>query len=92
MLVRLFATALLFTSLVATATSAELSDAEIRAILIKQSQASYSGNCPCPYNVDRVGRSCGARSAYTKPGGAEPLCYPHDVTPEMIAQYKRANF
>jgi hypothetical protein len=46
---------------------------------IRQSIATYSGSCPCPYNVDRAGRRCGARSAHSKPGGAAPLCYAADV-------------
>ncbi len=46
---------------------------------IRQSIAAYSGSCPCPYSVDRAGRRCGARSAYSKPGGAAPLCYASDV-------------
>ena len=31
------------------------SDAEIKQEIIKQSIASYRGNCLCPYNVDRAG-------------------------------------
>jgi hypothetical protein len=46
---------------------------------IRQSIAAYSGSCPCPYSVDRAGRRCGGRSAYSRPGGAAPLCYPADV-------------
>ena len=65
-----------------------LPDLEIVRILIRMSLASYPGNCPCPYNSDRAGRSCGARSAYSKPGGRSPLCYEHDSTPEMIQQFR----
>lgn len=68
--------------------SADLSDSEIRQILINRSIAAYPGNCPCPYNVDRAGRRCGARSAYSKPGARAPLCYPADVTDEMIRRYR----
>lgn len=67
----------------------ELTDQKIAQILIEQSLNAYSGNCPCPYNTDRAGRSCGRRSAYSKPGGYSPLCYPADITPEMILQYRR---
>ena len=70
---------------------AELSDQQITQAIIRQSIAEYPGNCPCPYSVDRAGRSCGKRSAYSKPGGYSPLCYPHDVTPEMIQSYKSSN-
>ncbi|HEX8365272.1 MAG TPA: hypothetical protein VF603_08320 [Allosphingosinicella sp.] len=59
-------------------------DAQIRQRLIRQSIAAYPGSCPCPYSVDRAGRRCGARSAYSRPGGYAPLCYPSDITPAMI--------
>lgn len=36
-----------------------ISDAQIKQILIKQSIANYSGNCPCPYNTARNGSRCG---------------------------------
>lgn len=42
---------------------------EIKQAIIQQSLASYPGNCPCPYNTDRAGRSCGKRSAYSRAGG-----------------------
>lgn len=55
--------------------------------LIADSISSYPGNCPCPYNTDRAGRSCGKRSAWSKGGGYSPLCYPGDVTAAMIEKY-----
>lgn len=55
--------------------------------IIQRSLAGYSGNCPCPYNRMRNGRSCGGNSAYSKPGGASPLCYPSDVSQAMIDRY-----
>jgi hypothetical protein len=48
---------------------ASKTDTEIKQEIIKQSIASYRGSCPCPYNVDRAGRMCGRRSAYSRPGG-----------------------
>ena len=62
------------------------SDAQIRQRLIRQSIASYPGNCPCPYNTARAGRRCGARSAYNRPGGYAPLCFASDVTPAMVRE------
>jgi hypothetical protein len=59
-------------------------DAQIRQRLIRESIASYPGPCACPYNVDRAGRRCGGRSAYSRPGGHAPLCYPSDVTPAQV--------
>ena len=66
-----------------------LADAEITRILIRQSIASYSGSCPCPYSTDRAGRSCGRRSAHSRPGGASPLCYPSDVNDAAVEAYRR---
>ena len=66
----------------------QLTDAEIRRILINRSLASYSGSCACPYSTDRAGRRCGRRSAYSKPGGASPLCYPRDVSDLAIEAYR----
>lgn len=65
-----------------------LSRAAIIKAIIADSRAGYYGSCPCPYNRDRAGRKCGRRSAWSKPGGASPICYPADVTPEMIANYR----
>lgn len=66
-----------------------LSDAAIRKILIQKSIAAYGGSCPCPYNLDRAGRRCGRRSAYSRPGGASPLCYDHDISDQMIRNYRK---
>jgi len=61
----------------------------VKQQIINESIASYRGNCPCPYNTDRIGRRCGARSAYSRPGGASPICYVEDVTPQMVDEYRR---
>ena len=68
---------------------AEKTDAEIMQEIIKESISSYRGSCPCPYNVDRAGRRCGARSAYSRPGGASPVCYDKDVTQKMVEDYSK---
>ena len=77
-------------SLVAAADDRGLSDDEIRQILIQRSITSYSGNCPCPYNRASNGSRCGKRSAYSRPGGASPLCYPGDVTDAMVERYRQS--
>lgn len=66
----------------------QLSDKEVRRLLIQQSIRRYPGSCPCPYNYDRGGRRCGGRSAYSRPGGRSPLCYEGDVTQEMVDRYR----
>lgn len=68
-----------------------LSDAQIKKILIQESIDAYPGNCPCPYNSARNGSSCGGRSAWSRAGGDAPLCYPKDVTSEMVRAYREAH-
>ncbi len=50
--------------------------------MINESIANYPGKCPCPYSIMSNGKKCGKRSAYSKPGGYEPLCYISDITDE----------
>ena len=64
------------------------SDDAIRQSIIRESIAAYPGSCPCPYNTDRGGRRCGARSAYSKPGGHAPKCYPEDVSAAEVKAYR----
>lgn len=65
-----------------------LSDAQIRQEIVNRSISRYSGSCPCPFNTDRAGRRCGQRSAYSRPGGAAPICYTRDVTQQMIDRFR----
>jgi hypothetical protein len=59
----------------------------VKQAMIKENLASYPGNCPCPYFSDRAGRSCGRRSAYSRPGGYAPLCYLTDITDDQAQAY-----
>ena len=68
--------------------SANPSDAQIRQKIIQSSINDYPGNCPCPYNTDRAGRSCGRRSAYSRAGGYSPKCFPEDVTAAEVRAYR----
>lgn len=67
------------------------SDAQVRQAIIRQSIASYSGNCPCPYNRASNGSRCGGRSAYSRGGGAAPMCYASDVSDAQVTAYRRRN-
>jgi len=69
-------------------TVADATDDEVRQLMIAQSISSYPGNCPCPYFVDRAGHSCGARSAYSRPGGYSPLCYKTDISAADVARFR----
>lgn len=67
-------------------------DEQIRQAIIQQSIGAYNATghpCACPYQTDRAGHSCGRRSAYSRPGGAAPLCYPQDVTDGMVANWRQ---
>jgi hypothetical protein len=69
-----------------------LTPAAIAAIIVQASRDQYyrTGHpCACPEDFTRNGQRCGGRSAYSRPGGAAPLCYPTDVTPAMIEAYRR---
>lgn len=68
-----------------------LSDEEVKERLIEQSKGAYSGNCPCPDSVNRAGNRCGNTSAWSKKGGASVLCYPTDVTDEMVKRWREKN-
>lgn len=63
-------------------------DATIIQRIIAESLARYPSSCACPYNTDRGGRRCGKRSAYSKPGGYAPICYPQEVTKAMIDAFR----
>ena len=67
-------------------------DDQIRQQIVHQSVAEYHGTghpCACPYDLERNGRMCGRVSAYSRPGGAAPLCYPQDVSDGMVADWRR---
>lgn len=63
-------------------------DSVIIQRIIEASVASYPSSCACPYSTDRRGRRCGGRSAYSKPGGYAPICFPQDVSKAMIEAFK----
>jgi hypothetical protein len=71
-----------------TVSAASMTDAEVRKAMIQESIASYPGHCPCPYNLASNGSRCGKRSAWSKPGGYAPLCYPADISDDMVRQYR----
>jgi hypothetical protein len=71
---------------------AALTAAAIAAIIVQASRDQYHAGgrpCACPDDSMLNGRACGGRSAYSRPGGASPLCYPGDVTAAMIESYRQ---
>lgn len=69
-----------------------LTAATIAAILIQASRNQYHATghpCACPDDLMRNGRRCGGNSAHSRAGGAAPLCYPRDVSADMIEAYRK---
>jgi hypothetical protein len=68
-----------------------LTDQQLADRNIQESRAAYYATghpCACPDDLARNGSLCGGRSAYSRPGGAEPKCYPKDVTKAEIDAYR----
>jgi hypothetical protein len=67
-----------------------MSDAQIVQAIIGRSRAmrQIQEPCACPDDRDRDGRICGRNSAYHKHGKRAPLCFPRDVTPQMIKDFR----
>jgi hypothetical protein len=69
----------------------QITDAEIASMIVQASRDAYyrTGRpCACPDDVARNGSRCGGRSAYSRPGGASPYCYPSDVPKAEIDRYR----
>jgi hypothetical protein len=66
------------------------SDQDIAQSIVHECLAIYHQRRPCACPEDRAGDGslCGRRSAYNRPGGAEPKCYVGDVSAGEIADYR----
>jgi hypothetical protein len=70
------------------------SDQQVAEIVVRESREAYyrTGHpCACPEDLARNGSRCGKRSAYSRPGGAEPYCYLSDVPAAVIARYRTSH-
>jgi starvation-inducible outer membrane lipoprotein len=66
----------------------QLSDNRIRQKIMQQSQARYGGRCVCPYQThDLHGRTCKGRHEVIKID-PKPICYPRQVTSEMVNDWR----
>jgi hypothetical protein len=75
----------------ATLQPSTMTDGQVRRAIIQDSISAYRATghpCACPFNTARNGSACGGRSAYSRPGGAAPLCYPKDVTNGMVQDWR----
>jgi hypothetical protein len=64
-----------------------LSASAVAGLIVQQSRSAYYATghpCACPDDLTRSGKRCGASSAYSRPGGASPKCYPGDVSEREI--------
>ncbi|WP_313740670.1 hypothetical protein [Pseudomonas sp.] len=87
----LLSIALTFTVLAnpALALQGTATDDQIAQRLIDESIACYPGPCACPYNRARNNSQCGRRSAYSRAGGYDTLCYRKDVSADDIEAYRK---
>lgn len=69
--------------------AAEMTDEQVRERIVRASVKSYSGSCACPESTDAAGRRCGERSAHSKPGGAKPICYVHEVSDQQVREFRQ---
>ncbi|UUW70547.1 hypothetical protein [Pseudomonas oryzihabitans] len=90
MRIQLLAVAFSLSALAAPAFALQgfVSDDQVAQQIIKESIANYSGPCACPYNHARNGSSCGRRSAYSRAGGYDTVCYREDVSADDITAYR----
>lgn len=68
-----------------------LSDDRARQKMMLESQAAYPGRCVCAEQTrDSKGGSCKGRHEVVKTRPV-PLCRPAQVTPEMLAAWRRSH-
>lgn len=82
---------ILFLYLFTTISFANSDYNKVRELMIQKFIASYSGNCPCPYNTAKNGSSCGKRSAYSKAGGYTPYCYKTEIDDNAVKEFLKNN-
>ena len=68
----------------------EMTDEEIKKLVVSGAIADFEGDCPCPYSKDIKGNECGQSSAYFNyHGGNKPICYPSDVNINQVNEYRK---
>jgi hypothetical protein len=67
----------------------QLSDDRIKDKILVETQARYANRCVCPYMTrDAHGRSCKGRHEVVK-SEHQAVCYPRQVTTEMVDDWRR---
>jgi hypothetical protein len=67
----------------------QLANNRVRQRIMAENQAHYDGRCVCPYQTrDTNKQSCKGRHELikTKP---PPICYPRQITDEMVSNWRR---
>ena len=67
----------------------QLSDDRLRQKIMQDSIEVYHGACSCPYQVRPNGHSCRGHIHILK--DHHPICYPRDVTADMLADWRRTH-
>ncbi len=94
---KIFKIVLLLASLLSIqslATEKLMSDDQVKDEIIDNYVTKHlkkKGPCPCPYNKSKDGKSCGARSAWSRKNNKDVICYRSDVTNEMVEKWREAN-
>ena len=67
----------------------QLADDRIRQAIIAKSIQQYGGECACPFQVDRHGRTCGKRAGILLgPRHPKPFCTPADVPDDKVKAWR----
>ncbi len=76
----------------------QITNDEIRTLMIQMSINNYRGRCACPYSTDLIGGICGTESAYylesapwrpgQSPGRTSVKCFLRDISSEEVYFWK----
>jgi hypothetical protein len=76
----------------------QITNDEIRTLMIQMSINNYRGRCACPYSTDLIGGICGTESAYylesapsqsgQSPGRTTVKCFLRDISSEEVYFWK----
>jgi len=72
----------------------QLTNDEVRSLMIQMSINNYKGRCACPYSSDLIGGICGTESVYylqsahSRPGGSKVKCFLRDISSEEVYFWK----
>lgn len=62
----------------------------LNSLVITKEIEEYWAPCPCPYSRDINNNVCGNRSAFSRAGGASPICYDYQVSSNLQKEALRS--